>query len=322
MTHFSLTTSLYRPLPYLRPFAQAVAEVGRALPADHPLELILVHNDPTLVEQTALTAAIRTIQGAGVRVTRLETPRETLYASWNRGFQAASGDWLGAWNVDDERTATGLSAAAALFTQGVALVDFPYEVVSPVSAATQQPAPYNPHLIAPRRALGPFFLTTRALFQQAGDFNPHFRIVGDFEWATRPAVRASSYQAATIEGGTFHRHANTLSGSANPREWIEFNIALIWRGQYSQLRPVEPTAMRTAWENWGHSGADLPPTAADWLWGEQASARYQRYRRARQQPAWRQRVVQAGARRGWWHSLLYELAVVHPLRALNTEGAG
>lgn len=320
MPLFSLITSLYRPLVHLSAYTQSVVQAADALSA-HPditLEMVLVHNDPTPPERAALTDTITTLSAAGVRVQRLETPRETLYASWNRGFAAASGTYLGSWNVDDRRTADGLRAANEKFAAGAALVDMACDIIAP-RQQTRQPAPYDPQRSTPKTALGPFFLMHRDLFTRAGEFNPNFRIAGDFEWATRAVVRASKYQAVAVSGGAFYRHADTLSGSHNPREWIEFNTALIWRGQYSQLRPADPTAMRAVWHEWGYSGTDLPDEAAAWLWGKTAPARYQRYQQEQSHTAWQQRLQQAGARRGWWSSLQYELAYAHPLRHLDHE---
>jgi glycosyltransferase involved in cell wall biosynthesis len=257
----SLITSLYRS--------------ERHLPAqvDFPLEVVLVANDATDTERQLLETFE---QGDLFTIQVIFTERETLYASWNRGFEAAQYDFLGAWNVDDRRSIEGLTTAYDALAAGYPLLDFAYDLVQGNQMA-RFPAPYRSDSLSPKSGLSPFFMLRRELYEAAGSFNPHFTIAGDYEWSKRPAVRAAEYQRLAVVGGQFVRHQDNLSGSRNPLEWVEFNTALIWHEGYEHLRPVDPHLMRQEWAAWGHTGGTIPPALADWLWGAGAAERYAAY---------------------------------------------
>ena len=105
----SLITSLYRSEKHLPDYIKRVQSV--AAQVDIPLEIVLVANDATETEHQLL-ATLQ--QNATFPVTLIHTERENLYASWNRGFEAAQFDILGSWNVDDVRTAEGILAGRAI----------------------------------------------------------------------------------------------------------------------------------------------------------------------------------------------------------------
>jgi hypothetical protein len=313
----SLISSLYRPSAHLDAYTTRVTHLAQALHAQAPefqLELVFVHNAPQADERAQLAQISAQCQALGVLTQTLEVEREPLYASWTRGFSAARAPYVGSLNVDDARYAEGLLAGYRLLEAGAELVDLPYELIQ--GTLRQRCDAYTTQRISPKQTISPFFLIQRALLARVGGFDPRFRISGDFEWGSRPDVRACRYASAETLSGAFYWHGGNLSSSGNPREWVEINTVLLWRGQYAQLRPVEPVLMRQVWEDWGHTGGDLAPEAADWLWGAGAQARYQRYKRERQQPYWWRRLRMAGARRAWWQSLEYDIGMKHPLRHL------
>ncbi|RMG88611.1 MAG: glycosyltransferase, partial [Chloroflexi bacterium] len=197
----------------------------------------------------------------------LFVPRETLYASWNRGIQQARGDILGFWNVDDVRYPDALIVAHKIFTeQRVELVDCGF-ILQQGRDIRYVSATFNPESLSPKTIAGPFFLFHRKLYKKAGSFNDYFCIAGDYEWSKRPAVRESVYQLIKTEGGLFRLHGNNLSNNTSPLEWVEWNIILIWHGGFEHLRPVDPVLMRETWESWGHQGGYIPDDVAQWLWG-------------------------------------------------------
>lgn len=320
--HVSLISSLYRPLAHLDNYQRRLMSLGRTLRQQAPefqLELVFVHNDPQETERARLSEIVHACAEVGILSQTLEVAREPLYASWNRGFAHAKAAYLGSWNVDDERYAEGLLVGYQHLAQGAELVDLPYEVIT--DKQRQRGAAYNAQQINPKQTISPFFLVRRTLLAQAGDFDPRFRISGDFEWGSRPRVRACRYASAETLSGAFYWHGDNLSSSGNPREWVEINTVLLWRGQYGQLRPVDPNLMRQLWQAWGHTGGDLPNEVTEWLWGVGAQARYERYQRERQSNKFWRRVRMAGARRGWWHSEEYSVGMAHPLKHLNLSAS-
>ena len=64
----------------------------------------------------ALTAKIASVSTA--QTVFHTVPRETVYASWNRGFSIARGLCIGPWTVDDQRTAQALIEGHRLIADG------------------------------------------------------------------------------------------------------------------------------------------------------------------------------------------------------------
>jgi hypothetical protein len=236
----------------------------------------------------------------------IHTERESLYASWNRGFEAAQFAVLGSWNVDDVRTAESLMAGYEALEAGFQLVDMGYDLVQGNQVARYK-TPYRSDSQSPKTGLSPFFMMQRELYQEAGAFNPHFTITGDYEWSKRPVVRAAEYQPLSVVGGQFVLHNSNLSGGQNPMEWIEFNIALIWHGGYEHLRPVDPDRMHETWAAWGHTGGTIPDDIADWLWGDGAYERYAAYISERNAHPLMRRIRLALARRGFVNSVEWDV---------------
>lgn len=300
MADLALITSLYRSDAHLPAYVQAVRAVAQRLHAGGiRAEWVAVVNDATETERHLLAELSEQFGDTGY-LQVLFVPRESLYASWNRGVQAANAPLMGPWNVDDVRYADALIEAVGLFRKGVEIIDSPFinVILEPEREIREWiRTPYRQDVVTPRRGVGPFFLFSRTLYDKAGPFNAHYRITGDFEWATRPEVRHARYAATEADGGEFVRHAASLSGGMNPLEWIEFNTTLIWRDELSQIRPVHPEKMQEAWQSWGRLGGQMNPELAEWLWGPAAPTRYERYQQWRSQPALLRRIRQALAAR-------------------------
>lgn len=289
MQKISLITSLYRSEKHLPLYIQRVNAV--LAEATIPLEIVIVANDATNEEKRLLAAF-----ADERRVQIIHCERETLYASWNRGIASATGDFFGAWNVDDNRTLAGLVEGQRLLAEAE-IVDFAYLIIK---GKQEQliPAPYQAESNSPKAGLSPFFLARRSLYERAGVFSPQFRITGDFEWSKRPIVRQAKYSPSTVIAGHFYLHGDNLSGGANPLETVEFNIALLWHGGGDLLRPVEPSLMRQNWEAWGHQAGTIPDELAQWLWGAGAEDRYKAYQQERSRHPFIRRLRQALIRRG------------------------
>jgi hypothetical protein len=307
MSEITFITSLYRSESHLPSFLQHLVDLRGELGA-HGIDasFLLIANDATPDEHELIDPL------ANDGILEVEyVARESLYASWHRGIQRANTDLLGFWNVDDIRYAPAIEEALDRFAQGYELVDTPLDVYDDDELVETRPAPYNPQYVSPKHVVSTFFMFTRALYERAGEFDPHFRIVGDLEWCTRDVVRQSRHTSTEATGGAFVMHGENLSQNTSEREWVEINIVLLWRGAYEHLRPVDPKLMREMWATWGKDAdITLPPAISAWLWGDddfdlqvEAEERYEAY------SAWRSSHPLWQKARLWG---AYRLGLAHP----------
>lgn len=279
----TIVTSLYRSDTFLPRYCDQLVSVGNALQqAGTALEVVLVVNDATPFERQ--TIAELAARASGVfQVKPLYVEREPLYASWNRGIEASTGECLGFWNVDDIRTAEALIEGNQRIHAGCRLIDFPYTLIQiersvggihRTTPVEYQAFPYDIETYNPldRLRTGPFFMFARTLYDEVGAFDPRFKIVGDFEWNIR-ASKMTSFCRGQAHSGKYVIHGENLSASSLLP--VEENIVLMlfpevhhWEG----LRPVPPDLMRSTWNIW--NSVDIPPDVQDRLWGETGSQIY------------------------------------------------
>ncbi|GAB5493515.1 MAG: hypothetical protein Phog2KO_37300 [Phototrophicaceae bacterium] len=301
MPDISLITSLYRSEKHLPLYIARVQKLATQL--DLSLQIVVVVNDATDTETTLLE---KFSKQEIVAVKVLHCERETLYASWNRGIAQADSAILGFWNVDDIRTAEGLAEGHRLLNSSADLVDFGF-IIQQDETSEYHPPQYNPSKISPKTGTSPFFMFHRNLYNLTQAFNPNFRISGDFEWCKRETVRQATIAYSDSVAGTFILHGDNLSGGANPREWVEFNIALLIHNALDNLRPVDPNLMHQLWDEWGHQYATISDETANWLWGAGARERYEKYTAERQQHPLIRRFRLALARRGLLQSTEWDV---------------
>lgn len=308
MTDVSLITSLYQSEKFLPRYVAHVQELVRAMTVDGiKLEVVIIANAASDDERHILTTLENTlspVSGAAIQVHYV--PRETLYASWNRGVTLARSDILGFLNVDDTRTPQGIREGYAYLSDTGDLVDFAFSIKS--SAGIKQlHAEYDPAQFSPKTGVSPFFMVHRRLINRAGAFNEHFRITGDFEFSKREAVRHASSRVSTINAGMFVLHGDNLSGGTNPLEAVEFNLALALHEQYHLMRPVDPELLQTILDKWGEAAPQMPQNVIRQLLGPGAMDRYRRYQWERNLPPLIRRIFLALAKRGLIYSLDWTL---------------
>lgn len=313
----AVISSLYQCEPHLRAFTAAVfgfaKQVNAMGIAVHYLPIV---NDASPSERAEIDLLAREINAHYYgRMTPIYVPRESLYASWNRGIAASQAGVIAFWNADDIRHAEGFCEGLRALQSGADLVDFPFTRVSETRTLgifprrQRRPAPriFQPDSFARGSGLGPFFMATRALYERVGPFDEAFHVAGDMEWAGR-ALAHARFHAGQCNGGDFHIHGGNLSNTGGDREDIEVNIIFLRRGEWRHLRPAEPQAQKAAWQSWGNiGGARLPAQVADFLWGPGAAARWRQYQRERQQGPLRRRLRLALAARGWARSVEWSL---------------
>lgn len=269
----SIVTSVYRGGDFLPVYRRRLLRTAQTIKqADVALEVIIIANDPQPEEDRELTRLEAETDALLVNLQIIRVPRETLYTSWNRGVQAAHGQGITFWNVDDDRTAEALIESAALINDGCELIDFPYYVVKvrqlpfgyDMLRSRRREAFYSNEDHPPPRNLytGTFFGFHRELYARIGPFDTRFAIVGDSEWQVRAHKAASQACAGESVAGRFFVHGDNLSWGSD-RRTAENNI-LNWMHD-GDFKPVAPDVMRETWARF-----DLPepePAIASQLWG-------------------------------------------------------
>lgn len=314
----AVISSLYRCEQHLPAFTAAVFGFARRVSESGiALHFTPIVNDATRREREQIDRLASEINaGYFGRMTPQYVPRETLYASWNRGLASTQTPYFTFWNADDFRAADALAEGYRALQSGANLVDFDYTRLRqikrfglfPREERIAVPCMFDGERFSRRNGAGPFFMARRSLYARAGPFDANFEVAGDTEWTSR-ALPWVKFQRGRATGGDFIVHGANLSNTGGDREDIEVNIIFLRRGAWDQLRPVNPTAMREAWESWGNpERVPIPPEEADFLWGPAAEGRWQRYQSERRQAPALRRLRLALAARGLIHSVEWSMA--------------
>ncbi len=308
----AIISSLYRCEAHLPQFCAALFGLAKQVSqAGVSVQYLPIVNDATGHERAQIDRLAQEINSHYFGAMHPQyVKRESLYASWNRGLASSQAQFFTPWNADDIRSAEALIEGYQALSAGAELVDFGFTRVLrrkrlgilPHEERIVSPCMYDPQRFTRRNGLGPFFMASKSLVKRFGLFDAGFRVAGDTEWASRLHGKAR-FLAGRALGGNFTIHGGNLSNTGSQAEAIEVNIIFLRRGDWGQLRPEDPLAMRAAWENWGNrAGIKLPADVADFLWGPGAEPRWRRYRRERRQPAKLRHLRLALASRGWIHS--------------------
>ncbi len=216
MCKLTIITSLYRSETFLPTFIKRVKTVHDELQTSGvSFEHIVVANDPSIVEAELLSSTHN--------LTIINTPRESLYASWNRGVNSSRGQVVTFWNVDDIRFTKALIEGITLLEQYSTLVYFPFRYKRyillgslPVLVKSRiiQPPPFDTVEFGQSMHCGPFFMFSKNFYNTVGGFDETFRIAGDFEWCIRASKKGAFIKGQHI-AGTFINQGTSLSGSRN-----------------------------------------------------------------------------------------------------------
>ena len=304
----AIISSLYRVEAHLERFTQAVLTFAEQVhQAGIEVHYLPILNDATPLERKSIDTLTSQINDAGYgKMSPHYVGRETLYASWNRGISLTDAPYFTFWNADDIRNADAFIEGYHALEAGANLVDFLFTGVRSVKRFGLFPSVeheqslmlFNPEQFTRKNGVGPFFMASKALYEQVGKFDENFQIAGDMQWAGRTLPYVQFYPAKKI-GGYFYIHGDNLSNTGTNREAIEVNIIFMRRQDWHQLIPADPNALRDAWENWGTlEGINIPDEPANFLWGDDAEKRWKQYQAERNQMAWLQRIRRTLASRG------------------------
>jgi glycosyltransferase involved in cell wall biosynthesis len=209
--HISVITSLYRCASFLQQFLEHYARVENI----DECELILVHNDATEEELEILNR----YRKPTMHILHILVKREGLYASWNRGIMASSGQYLAIWNVDDVRTPGSLAAQKAALEKSNAAMcygdfygtrtygPFAEKLYSYDEYETGEKEAFKRHII------GCFPMWRKTIHQQIGYFDEQFKLVSDYEFQLRLIRRFTMVKAATVLGYYLEYAGHKLSSN-------------------------------------------------------------------------------------------------------------
>jgi len=277
--NISLIASFYRVQNHLPSWVARAGDLSAAVArAGVTLEFVIVANDSQPEEITLIDAFAAYVPNVNV----LYVPRESLYASWNRGVKAARGALIGFWNADDARSVEAVLDAWRLCQAGAKVVYFPWTVVRLNAYGTDKhqtqvysQIPFDAATHKRKFRAGPFFMVTSGVFQAVGDFDPRFRIIGDWEWCNR-AMSHTDFTPSLVNGGDFFVHGGNLSNTGSTRQVCEENVMRILGGMAEDVMPAPPDEMRAVWKTW-EPDSQIPPDAAEKLWGTGAAEAWARW---------------------------------------------
>ncbi len=308
----TIISSLYRVEAHLPQFTDAVLNFAQAIhQAGIDVHYLPIVNDTSPYERSAIDNLSQRINASGYgKMIPHYTERETLYATWNRGIHLSTTPYFTFWNADDVRDVGAFIEGYRALHSGATLVDFKFTSVResrrfgifPMQVQEQSRMLFCIDPFTRKNGVGPFFMVNRSLYDTIGGFDESFRITGDLEWASRTLPYVNFYPAQQV-GGYFYIHGDNLSNTGTNQEDIEVNIVFMRRQDWYKLIPVDPIAMRSAWDTWGNQDSiTLPDEVADFLWDTSADARWRLYQKERKQANWMRRIRQALAARGLIHS--------------------
>lgn len=213
----SIITSLYKSDSYIEKYKKNLLRCAEELAIKNvQFEVICIANDPTDLEKKTCDELSKNKWFRYIAV-----PRETLYATWNRGVQMTDGQVCTFWNVDDIRFSKGLIQATDLEKKSAGLVYFPFIYKRyirifglPVLAKrrTVIPPPFDKKTFGRGMHCGPFFAFKKDFFNKVGPFDEQFKIAGDFDWCVRAAALGTFVRSDVI-AGIFKNDGRSLSGN-------------------------------------------------------------------------------------------------------------
>jgi glycosyltransferase involved in cell wall biosynthesis len=212
MCSITVITSIYDSHVFLEGYFKAVGEIENI----DEIEILLIHNAPKENELAIINkylpefSFIKHISVA---------EREGLYASWNRGIKLAKGKYLAVWNVDDIRTPGSLiSQRTALVNSSAAMCYGDFYGTDNYGYFEERLYQYSEYQTLKKAALrrhiiGCFPMWRKEIHQSIGFFDEQFRLVGDFEFQIRVALKYDLVKADSFLGYYLENQNHKLSSN-------------------------------------------------------------------------------------------------------------
>jgi glycosyltransferase involved in cell wall biosynthesis/predicted O-methyltransferase YrrM/Tfp pilus assembly protein PilF len=203
--------------------------IGQTLFASGQMEIIVVDSASPQNERVI----VQEFQKSFTNIIYLRTEeRETIYAAWNRGLQAARGAYLTSANTDDRHRPDALAVMTAYLEEhpSVALVyadqlvsEVPNETFAETQAASRWDWPqYNYAELERRCIVGSQPLWRRSLHDKHGLFLAKLHSAGDYEFWLRIGKAENFYRLPQILGVYYHNpNGQELGAGHSVRETKE-----------------------------------------------------------------------------------------------------
>ena len=234
----SFLTSLYRPGRFLESFLELYTAKF-----NHPThELMLVHNDPSDEER----GIIERYAGRISNLKHICVERESVYASWNRGIKASSGEYLAIWNVDDRRSVFGFQQQIMKLDKKPFSMIVSGDFVKVFAYGNTRGLRVNESLRrswllgAPRFRNGCFLMWRRTLHASVGFFDEQFTVAGDREFWYRTTRRHRAEKARGVMGFYLREPGAGLSRT-NKGLQLRESALVAWR--YAAMALISPLAI-------------------------------------------------------------------------------
>lgn len=202
------------------------------------LEWILVHNEPTPGETEVIKEFQTRFPGKMKHI--VINPVEPLSASWNRGWKAASANYISFWNLDDCRPDDALQRQVETLEQNFDCImsygDF--VEISQYGSKTgwrRNTLPYNATLFRRTFPGGAFMVWRRNGAEKIGYFDEQLNIACDYDLVTRAAVAGLKMRKTRGIVGYFTNEGKGLSTLKGiNKEVIESTVVQLRYGMYDK----------------------------------------------------------------------------------------
>ena len=233
MFRISVIVSIYDGMKYLEEFLSLLPRQTIFSTS----EFILIHNDPT-EKELHLVDRFRTEYP--LQVQHIIVPRETVYASWNRGVRVARSEMLAIWNIDDIRTPDSLERQALVLESSQEIIltygDLIYssDYGEQVGAIKEMPE-FNRERFMERHLVGTFVAWKRKVIDDIGYFDEQFKSAGDFDYFIRMAAIGEMKRTPGGVVGYFLNEGEGLSTNSTELALSERNAINLRYGNYNRI---------------------------------------------------------------------------------------
>ncbi len=238
------------------------------------LEIIVIDSGSQQDER----AVVEDFQSRYANIVYLRTEqRETIYAVWNRGAQAARGQYITNANTDDAHHPQALEKLVAaleshphadLAYASCQWTNVPNQRIDSGSVfRTVEYPEFHPGLAMLFCFLGPHPLWRRRVFDRIGYFDPTYQAAGDYEFQMR--FVAAGLQAVKVPEvlSTFYQNTRglTLGSDVSTQEALEITTRYRSAVPIARLYPVDASDMDALADAWVAQGDLAAAFRCPWI---------------------------------------------------------
>ncbi|MEO6915224.1 MAG: glycosyltransferase [Chitinophagaceae bacterium] len=233
MCRISVITSLYNSQDYLDGYFAAVEGISNK----DELEILMIHNAPNEQELKIINALLPSYPF----IKHIVVGREGLYATWNRGINLSSGDYITVWNVDDvhlpdslKHQADGLDAhPEAALAYGDFTIVKKYGDTEGFAVNEPQFSASNPSFFR-QHHIGCFPMWRRTVHETIGFFDEQFRLIADLDFQIRIAKAYGLVKIPQQLGYYLEGTPGNLSSNAKLQD-LEHTLLHLRYGNFGHL---------------------------------------------------------------------------------------